>query len=260
MAYTRFVIISHLRSGTHLLRTLLESHPALVCQSEVFNSDDPNLPYPLSTPTQEILDAWVYRAFDQQVQAAGFVLQIYHPYGLVAFPGIRPNPGWGNIWSILQAMPDLRVIHLIRENGLRRHLSHVLARKTGQWHQWDSERLELVTHLHEPAYEAKPAGPRPAVTLDFKRLEDDFREVEQLHAAVAERFAGPRYTQLSYEQLCKAPESVAADLLKFLDLEPYELTPAVSKLESRSLTRSISNFAELRSAFQETPWARYFET
>ncbi len=259
LAYTRFVIISHLRSGTHLLRTLLESHPALVCQSEVFNSDDPQLPYPLSTPTQEILDGWVYRDFGPEVSAAGFVVQIYHPFGLAAFPGIRHNPAWGDIWSILQAMPDLHVIHLLRENGLRRHLSHVLARKTGQWHDWDEDRLGQVTHLHAPKASHSPAGPRPAVALDRDRLEADFREVEALHAAVTRRFSGSRYFQLSYEQMCADPETIGADLLAFIGLPPCPLSPAVSKLESRPLAQSISNYPELHAAFQETRWAHFFE-
>ena len=261
MAYTRFVIISHLRSGTHLLRTMLESHPALVCQSEVFNSDDPRLPYPLSISTREVLDGWVYRPFGPEVSAAGFVLQIYHPYGLAAFPGIRQNPGWGDIWTLLQAMPDLRVIHLVRENGLRRHLSHILARRTGQWHDWDSDRVTQVTHLHEPGPGPSPANQqRPAVKLDISRLETDFREVEKLHAEAAQRFSGPNYFPLSYEQMCSDPESTGARLLSFLGLPPHELAPAVSKLESRPLDQSISNFVELRDAFRGTRWAHYFDS
>lgn len=259
MAYTHFVIISHLRSGTHLLRTMLESHPALVCQSEVFNSDDPELPYPLSTPTREILDRWVYREFDGAIGAAGFVLQIYHPFGLRAFPGIRENPAWGNIWQILQAMPGLRVIHLRRDNDLRRHLSHVLARETGQWHDWKPGRVDTVTHLHKPQALERGGDTHAAVRLDARRLRTDFEEVEALHRAAERRFADGPYRALTYEALCEAPETLGAQLLDFLGLAPQALTPAVSRLESRPLDQSIENFAELRAAFQGTPWARFFE-
>jgi len=267
LAYTRFVIISHLRSGTHLLRTMLESHPALVCQSEPFNSDDPELPYPLSLSSREILDGWVYREFDASIAAAGFVLQIYHPWGLKAFPGIRENPLWGDIWPMLEAMPELRVIHLSRDNGLRRHLSHILARQTGQWHDWLPERRDLVSHLHPPepdqGIEANAgkvaARDRPAVALAADRLRLDFEEVEAFHRAARERFGSGHYHSLSYEALCAEPEARGQALLRFLHLPPAELKPAVSRLEKRSLNESISNFSELRAIFADTPWAPYFQ-
>ena len=138
MNYQRFVIISYLRSGTHLLRTALESHPSIRCQTEVFNSDNPNLPYGLETPTQAVLDKWVYSNIAPEISRVGFVLQAYHPNALKAFPGIRANPRWSNIWDILMSMPDLKVIHLRRRNLLRRHLSHVQARASDQWHNWNA--------------------------------------------------------------------------------------------------------------------------
>ena len=55
MSARPFVLVSYLRSGTHLLRTALESHPEIVCRAEPFNSDDRRLPYPLETPTAEVV-------------------------------------------------------------------------------------------------------------------------------------------------------------------------------------------------------------
>ena len=238
---------------------MLESHPALVCQSEVFNSDDPKLPYPLTLETREILDRWVYFDHGEQCKAAGFVLQIYHPGGLKAFPGIRENPAWNNIWDLLQQMSDLRVIHLRRENGLARHLSHILARRTGQWHKWNPERLDEVTHLHKPDTTGSFDTDRPVIALDADRLRQDFEEVDELHRAAEQKFSAGHYFPLSYEQLCRDPESIGASLLQFLNLEPANLEPAVSKLESQSLDRRIVNFSELKPVFNESPWSGYFK-
>lgn len=242
-----------------MLRTLLESHPALVCQSEVFNSDDPDLPYPLTLGTAEILDRWVYGDRGDHCQAAGFVLQIYHPRGLKAFPGIRENPAWDNIWELLEEMADLRVIHLRRENGLARHLSHILARRTGRWHQWNPEKLHQVTHLHKPGPTDQLDSEIPEITLEPERLLLDFEEVEKLHLAVEERFSAGNYFPLSYEQLCHDPKTFGLSLLRFLDLEPAPLEPAVTKLETRPLSQRISNFEELKRGFKNTTWARYFD-
>lgn len=259
MPKTQFVIISHLRSGTHLLRTLLESHPQIACQSEVFNSDNPNLPYPLSIDTQDILDQWVYRDFPDQVSCVGFVLQAYHPFGLKAFPGIRENPHWADIWTHLHDSPDVRIIHLRRNNSLRRHLSHRLARRTRQWHHWDEKRVDSISHLQPLQAGSATQQQKPALRLDADRLLVDFEEVEQLHEQVERRFAGNRYYSLSYESLCKHPETSCAQLLQFLSVQNIPLSAAVKKLEDRPLAASISNFEQLKTQFKGSRWAAFFE-
>lgn len=259
LAYTRFVIVSHLRCGTHMLRTMLESHPQIVCQSEVFNSDNPNLPYPLSTPTSEVLERWVYRPFPDAILCVGFVLQAYHPFGLKAFPGIRENPLWADIWPLLENTPGLRVIHLRRENLLRRHLSHILARKTGSWHQWDRDRALQVSHLERPPLVEPDRARRPPVRLEPDRLRLDFEEIEGLHRRVAHRFGDGAYLALRYEDLCSDPNRVGRALLSFLKVAASSLCPAVEKLEYRPLSASIENYEELRRAFSGTRWQRFFE-
>lgn len=259
MGYTRFVIVSHLRCGTHMLRTMLESHPEIVCQSEVFNSDNPNLPYPLQTPTREVLDRWVYRRLPAEVRCVGFVLQAYHPFGLKAFPGIRENSLWADIWPLLEGMPGLRVIHLQRENLLRRHLSHILARKTGSWHDWDRDRVWNVSHIEKPSLCILNQLSRPSVRLESDRLRLDFEDIEQLHRRVTLRFRDLAYFPLRYEDLCADPDRVAAELLHFLGAAVTPLCPAVVKLEHRPPAVSIENYEELRQAFIGTRWQRFFD-
>lgn len=259
MSYTRFVIISHLRCGTHMLRTMLESHREIVCQSEVFNSDSRNLPYPLTTPTREVLNRWVYRPLPAKTRCVGFVLQAYHPFGLRAFPGIRENPLWGDIWALLEGMPGLRVIHLRRENLLRRHLSHVLARKTGSWHDWDRERVWNVSHMEQPSIGDLNRLSRPSVRLDPKTLQLDFEDIEQLHRRVTHRFRDAAYFPLRYEDLCADPGRVGGDLLRFLGAKARPLCPAVEKIEQRPLDVSIENYEELRGTFTGTRWQSFFE-
>jgi len=264
MSYRPFVIISYLRSGTHLLRTTLESHPGVVCQSEVFNSDNPNLPYPLSTSTEKVLADWVFKDFPTgpagTIQQVGFVLQAYHPFTLKAFPGIRDNPAWGNIWSILADMPDLSVIHLHRGNLLRRHLSHVLARATGQWHDWDKQRVQSVTHLETDAIQRATTNVRRErmVTLDQQQLQADFIEVESWHKRAKQQLANQRSLSISYEQLCDDFVAVSNTVVSFLGLAEYPLQAAVKKLESRPLRAAIANYEQLKAHFSDTKWSGFF--
>lgn len=261
MSYQSFVVISYLRSGTHLLRTALESHPEIVCQTEVFNSDNPNIPYPLSMPTQEVLDKWVNCNIDSKVDHVGFVLQAYHPYALTAFPGIRPNPHWNDIWTILQANLDLKVIHLRRDNLLRRHLSHMQARASGQWHNWDSKQLEHISLLealpqkHIDQYQQ----PKQPLTLDAKMMEQDFEEVEKWHELAEKKFQKHSNITLKYEDLQHDFAGQCQRVLTFLGASSRPLFSGVRKLESRTLDKSIANYPSLKQSFSKSKWCDLFD-
>ena len=266
----RLVVVSYPRSGTHLLRTLLESHPAIRCQAEPFNSDSRRLPYDLDTPTQEILDRWVYpNQAPDGIVWQGFVLQAYHPFALEAFPGIRPNPRWANVWDRLAAMDDLRVIFLERRDLLRRHLSHRLSRETGRWHDWDPKRVETVTHLAPPPDDqiGRPARggetgrpPLPRLRLDAQALEQDFREVARWRSRARERLGHLPSLDLEYEELCRDGARVHRQLLDFLGLPPRPLVAATRRLEHRPLGEAIHNLETLGRHFRNTPWAKLFES
>lgn len=262
MGIRPFVVISFLRSGTHLLRSSLESHPAVVCQAEPFNSDDRRLPYSSDTPTREVLDRWVFRTdYPPSIEHVGFVLHAYHPWGLRAFPGVRENPQWADVWKILREMESLRVLHLKRRNLLRRHLSHLTSRATGKWHQWNPARVSRLSHLAAPP--PGEIGPRngepPTLELDAERLRLDFEEVEHWHRVAEEALAGLPRHEVVYEELCRDYATVCRGIQEFLGLAPMALEPAVSKLEQRPDSQAISNFAELGKAFRGTRWQLFFE-
>jgi len=261
MSYQKFVIISYLRSGTHLLRTALESHPHIVCQTEVFNSDNPNLPYPLTLTSQQVLDNWVYKDFTSEVHCAGFVLQAYHPYGLTALSGVRANPHWNDIWPILQHMPNLKVIHLRRQNLLRRHLSHIRARTSQQWHNWSSAQLPHISLLETP-----PANHidqyqklNDVLTLDPTVMQQDFTEVNLWQQRAEELLSHHNCCHVLYEDIHDNFHGECSRILSFLGVGQQTLKSGVNKLENRPLSQSIANYAELKSLFQHTPWISYFE-
>ena len=246
-----------------MLRSSLESHPAIVCQSELFNSDDPKLPYPLSTPTYEVLDRWAYKDYPPEIQCAGFTLHAYHPHGLSLVPEIRQNPNWAEVWDLLAGMPGLLVIHLKRGNLLRRHLSHVMARSSGVWHSWDSAAVDKISHLQgrPPKRQIDShRGAQPAVTIDPQVLERDFIEVEQAHRLADERLNFHPTLRVRYEELCSDYNRVSREVQEFLRVSPVlALRAAVSKLEHRPLRDSISNYGELKKYFEDTRWEAFFD-
>lgn len=255
-----FVLVSYPRSGTHLLRTALESHPEIACQAEPFNSDDRRLPYPLETPTEEVLERWAFGGAPASARHAGFVLHAYHPHALRAFPGIRANPRWADVWARLAAMPELRVIHLRRRDLLARHLSHLLARETGFWHSWETDGPGRASHLHPPPAEqvGRHRAAPPPIVVDPERLAVDLAETLGWHRAADRALAGRPILHLAYEELCADFAGATARVLRFLGAAPEPLRPAVVKLEDRPPWQAIANWEDLRGRFAGGRWATLF--
>ena len=149
----------------------------------------------------------------------------------------------------------------VRRNLLRRHLSHLLSRQTGKWHQWDPAKVSRVTHLAAPsAGEIEPrAGEPAAVEIDPRRLRTDFEDVERIRRDARERLASHPWIEVIYEDLCDDYTGVCAAVQRFLGLEPMDLEPATHKLETRPLARAVSNFVQLAEAFRDTRWSVFFD-
>jgi LPS sulfotransferase NodH len=209
-----------------------------------------------------VLARWVFpEDLAAPVRAVGFVLQAYHPHALEAFPGIRANPDWADVWPRLAAMDDLRVIHLQRRDLLARHLSHRMARTTGSWHAWDPKAVDDVTHLTGRPPDAqigRPAGERPRLVIDPAQLAIDFAEVERWRRAAEEALAGRPQLRLTYEELCGDFDAVTRRAQEFLGVAPLPLRPAVAKLEERSPVEAIENYADLKRHFTGSPWESFF--
>ncbi|MGD2114074.1 MAG: hypothetical protein PVG07_03415 [Acidobacteriota bacterium] len=265
MTYQPFLLLSHLRSGTHFLRTSLESHPRVVCQTELFNSNARTLPYPFTTPTAEILERHGFPERPDGVRASGFVLHSYHPGTLRAFPHIRPNPRWEDVWDLLAAMDGLRVVRLVRRNLLRRHLSQLLADRTRQWHDWRSDRMEGVSHLgvRPPAEQVDAPRPPPEpIEIDLDRMVLDFEEVEELRRRAARRLGHHPTLEVAYEDLCRDLPGRVAGILEHLGVDPGEHRPepAVNRLERRPLVDAVSNHDALRDRLAGTRWADFLDS
>jgi len=257
-SYRPFVLVSHLRSGTHMLRPALDSHPQVRCQAEPFNANSKGLPYPLDTSTRDILDRWVFPSLSEEIHSVGFVLHTYHPGGLRAFPELRDNPRWDDIWTVLADLPELRVIRLARRNLLRRHLSQILARQSGYWHAWRGERVTETLHLEgsPPSHTVDTErAAQPPVVLDIERLIADFEQIEILRGRVDESLGRHPTHSIVYEEMCGDAAGTFASAQGFLGVPVVEIEPATRKLPERPLDGSIANFDEVAARLRTTRWA-----
>jgi hypothetical protein len=139
---------------------------------------------------------------------------------------------------------DFRIIHLRRENLLRRFLSHYVANH--------------VRHI-TLAVQGQSVPEVPPVKLDPLECQRDFETILKRDAEFAELFARHRSFSLSYEEMvARDPEKMAA-VLDFLGVSPRELSTTTKKLGNDNLRSAISNFEELRSYFAGGPFSKFFE-
>ena len=139
---------------------------------------------------------------------------------------------------------DFRIIHLRRENLLRRYLSHYIASR--------------VTHV-TLAVQGQTAPEMPRVTLNPHECEKDFETVRHREAEFSELFAQHPSFSISYEEMVRGDAEKLAALVNFMGVTPRQLTTTTQRLGRDDLRQVIINFEELRTYFAEGPYAKFFD-
>ncbi len=223
--YRRFMILSSPRCGTHMLRSALGEHPAIVALSEVFNPDwILDAPFDENTPEQTMLDDHVFCHYPEGVQAVGFALHR---------AGARFGR-WPTLWQRLEQDRDLYIISLSRLHLLGRYLSYRVMRE-------------------------KQARGEPRI-ITPEELKAELRIQETIVSAFEERFSHHRVLHLKYEQLVDRWDKQIARVQKFLGVEPMALEPVTKANDAAAYRDVIENYDELADYFADTRWAWLFGT
>jgi LPS sulfotransferase NodH len=234
----RFVIVTAGRTGSDLLADLLNSHPDVVCESEIL--------YQRRLLPERYVAGRAARAGLLGARAYGFKLASGHGghQPRAGSPPTWPTPAMKARDRLLDQMAEdgAHVIFLRRNNHLAQAVSLMLAEQT-RWH-WrrdegatfapatlDVVHLLALTYFFEDTdnYLASMVAPLPHVRLVY---EEDLIDAEAQQATVD--------LVCSHLGLPKAPAS--SDLVR--------LTP-------RRLEETIANFAEVEALFGRTRFGRY---
>jgi len=245
-----YMITCPARSGSTMLVQLLRSHPEICSHSEVFTPDritgitgtycqksreQAGFIERLSRERDRNPIKFLYKiVLDLQgKKVVGFKLK-HDELVLPEFKALRDE-----ITNDL----DFRIIHLRRENLLRRFLSHYVA-----------NHLTRITL----AVVGQPVPKVPPVRLDPLECQRDFETTLKRETEFKELFSRHRSFSLSYEQMVARDPEKMATLLDFLGVSPRELTTATKKLGNDDLRSAIINFDELRSYFERSPFSKFF--
>jgi hypothetical protein len=223
-ARVRFVIASFARSGTHFLESALNRHPQVQCRWEPFN---PLVYTPLSSAAAVLNELWARE-------------------GVVGFPAHWEWQGrneWTDLWDVLRADKELRVVLLHRENLLRQYVSKLLLDKT---------------RVHAAVSNEKVVAARPTVRIDVREMLTYMFIIETSMETRRRWFADSTTFPTTYERLTGAEgDQEMLRLLQFLDVEPVPLSPLTLKQETRPLQGVIENYDEVTAVLRRSGWGHF---
>jgi len=242
--YTKFIVLGRSRTGSNFLRGLLSSHGQIIVFGEIFKNNQSiewgTDGYPqkgkdlklMQSDPPRFLDEIVFKKFPLEITAVGFKLFYYH----AQMDDLKP------IWPYLQSRKDIRIIHLKRRNILKTHVSRERAARTDKWAD--------VTGSSEA---------EQMLTLDYDRLLQDFVQTRSWEEEYDRFFADHPKIEVVYETLTRDNAPEMRRIQEFLGVECRDLTPETFKQSKRPLSKSISNYFELKERFDGSPWEEFFE-
>jgi LPS sulfotransferase NodH len=241
--YTPFIVLGRSRVGSNLLRSLLNAHPQIMAFGEVFREvreldwdhvgyfQDRSSSALVQRDPVRFVDSRLLGRYPRSIRAVGFKIFYYH-----ARDGAQAA-----VWPWLLQRPEIRVVHLKRENLLQTHVSRKRAALTGRWVNTSGQPDRAVT-----------------MRLDYDEVLADFEQTRTWETECDRAFAGHPLLQVQYEQLVSDVQSEARRLEAFLGVAPHVVKPSTFQQSTQLLSATISNYEELKTRFAGTPWVGFF--
>lgn len=237
-SFTRFCILTYGRTGSRMLKGLLDSHTMVRCHGELFGENMSSLAAPGS-------DAHLALQRERADDPGGFLgRRAFDPMGARAV-GVKILyrqlfSQWDGLLEALTHDRNVRVIHLIRANGIKRFMSEQAIRFTG---------------VHEVAADCEPPSIKP-IPVHIPSLLASLDAVERESARVRELFRGHPFMEVTYEDLVGKPGHALCRVQEFLGVPAESLEVNVRKVLPDDLRAVIENFDEVREALTGTPFER----
>lgn len=218
--YIPFIVLSRSRTGSTYLLDLIRSNSQVVVRGEVFRR-------------RGLLPHWVllkviFGNYPSSVSAVGFKIFYYHPNG----------SNDETIWQLLKALPEIRVIHLVRRNVLRPVVSRHLATARKSWAMTKSS-----VQVQRP------------IVIDPAKILDELRAMRALEAKRLALFESSQVLEITYEGLVSQPQKTIADVGGFLNVKLNMGRSDLQRQNPGSLRDILANYAEIKSVLSQSEFA-----
>lgn len=227
--YKRFIVLSRSRTGSNLLISLLNSHPHIHTEGEIFRN--------LNGKNYKKVLAKAFGKRPYQIKAKGFKIFYYHPQ----------DDSSCEIWDELQSLEDLHIIHLKRRNILRTLLSRKIAGIQDVWSVNSNQRQHKLNKKNV------------SVSFTVDELNKGFKQTKEWEKAGDKIFRDHPLLPIDYEELVNDRKNTLRKVVGFLGVEYIQLKTGLKKQNTKGLRETITNYDELKSAFFQTEWGVCFE-
>jgi LPS sulfotransferase NodH len=246
---TRFVICGVQRTGTTLLVGILDQHQDIVCVAEPFQNRNDHLRYSVPRYRLYVRHSAVRRALDFLVR--GVLVSSY--LDLVYSSLYAEAVGFKLMLDQMKRYPTVlrylkrhrfRIVHIVRENPLRTHISRLRARKT---------------QVYVSAVPVKGT----TVRVDVDSLLKDLATLAHDNAVLTNLLLEQELElfSTSYERLSgEGRQAELQRILSFLGVDPTtKLKPRSVKLTPNDLAQVVKNYDEMADALKHTAYEPYLE-
>ena len=224
--FKKFIILSRSRTGSNMLISMLNSHPSIYAEGEIFS-------WLKGQSVDKILDR-IYSKYPKYIKAVGFKIFYYHPQADQS----------GLVWQILKDIDDLHVIHLKRINILRTLLSRKIAGLTNAY-QFDInkkiQRKNKICHFTED------------------ELKKGFEKTRGWEDKFGHMFRSKAIIDVNYEDLVWHKQRELERIAELLNVKHTDLKTDLKKQNPENISNLITNYQSLKTKFMDTKWSCFFE-
>ena len=225
--YKRFIVLGRSRTGSSLLLQFLNSHPHIYALDEIFSKLN-------GRDYKKIINS-AFSKYPYYINAVGFKIFYYHPL----------DTDDCDIWNELANIQGLYVIHLKRRNILRTLISRKLA------DLWGYTSYTLTSHTAQTI--------KKVISFTFNELENGFQSTRAAESRADVMFGANPLLTIYYEELVRDRVVTFRKITDFLDVRYVQPKAIIRKQYPEKSSDIVTNYEELKRAFDGTEWQSFFE-
>lgn len=244
---SKFIITCAPRTGSTMLRMMLNSHPDILCHGEVISLNGlPNLGKKYQEEiAQSSEDLARIRDEDPVNFLYNYVWNQQNCKAIGAKLKYRQlEEQFQEVFKAILKDSSVLIIHLTRKNLLKRYVSNRLAGSN-----------KTPTVITDRSNHGTPGK----IFIDPQRCMEDISSFQAAETRFREYFQRHQTCEAVYEDLVIPGSHKLVELQNFLGVNPITLKPKTIKINSNSLEDNIENYEELKKIFKTTPYAQYLD-
>ncbi len=228
---TKFVILGQGRTGSTLLTSLLNSHPAITCDGEIL--------------ARRVLNPLLYVTCRSRIQSAsdvyGFKVKIYQ---------LTRTQKLDDVIGFFKRLREdqWQIIYLKRENLLRHAISNMIAENTRLYHRFSDDQAFCKKNKK--------------INVDYQQLLIRMEKREKFQEAELEVLEHIHYMPLIYERNlidADAQQETVDMLCDLIGISRCPVQTNLVRINRGKLSNIVCNYHEIRAKIEQTRFAQFLD-